>query len=673
MNLFSRPKNDISPLSHKNVACFFVVALILISGSMNLIPAAPNPLKNTFCNPININYNFWANYREAADPAIITFNNEYYLFASHSGGYWWSANMLDWNFVIPTGLDIAKYAPAPVVIGTSIYYTSSESGDIFKTTDPKAGQWTRIGHPHDFQDPALFKDDDGKVYCYHNCSANGTIDCVELDAANNFAVVGNEVQCILSNRQNHGFEIPGDNNTDITGDSWIEGAWMTKYKDKYYLQYAVPGTQWRSYCDGCYASSSPKGPFTFCQHSPICAKHLGFVTGAGHSATFQDIGGKYWHVTTVAIAVLHMFERRVAVFPAQFDADNLLHTDTYLGDYPQYLPGFAPANAENNLAASMLVSYKKTSAASSTLSGRPASNAFDEDIRTWWSAATANPGEWLRVDLGKTCEVAAIQSNFAEQDVTYGGGRGTSFSHKYKIEGANDTAGAWTMLVDKSANTRDVPHDYVPLDTVVNVRYIRITNAGPVPGYGKFALRDLRIFGNDKSNLPGKVNDFTVSRNATDARMVTLSWDPVNDADGYIIRYGISPEKLYINYQIWDKTTASYTIRSLNIGVSYFFTIDTYNAGGISKGTVIKNDSNIPSTTAAPYKTLTRASNTMLYKVTGTFTVPQELVGKTNHVSVYDCSGKLMGSAIITHGRMDMRHDFGKASGVYLARITALP
>ena len=50
-------------------------------------PIAP---RTTFCNPIDIDYRFMVDTpsrREAADPVITLFNDEYYLFASKSGGY----------------------------------------------------------------------------------------------------------------------------------------------------------------------------------------------------------------------------------------------------------------------------------------------------------------------------------------------------------------------------------------------------------------------------------------------------------------------------------------------------------------------------------------------------------------------------------------------------------
>ncbi len=540
----------------------------------------------TFCNPLNIDYRFSIHspfYREAADPCVVTFNNEYYLFASHSSGYWWSTNFLDWNLVIPTGLDIEKWAPSVIVISNTMYYTSSQAGDIYKTTDPKGGKWTYVSHPHDWGDPALFADDDGSVYCYFGCSANGSINVVQLDPTNNFAVIGKVVQCFFSDAKDHGFEVFDENNIPSGKDTWIEGAWMTKYKGTYYLQYAVPGTELRSYCDAVYKSSSPKGPFVFCPNSPVTAKPLGFVTGTGHGCTFQDLNGMYWRADTVTLSVNHMFERRLAVFPAGFDADGIMYSDTVFGDYPQYPPGQHRNSITNNLCGWNLLSKGKFVKASSQKGSFSATNAVDENIRTWWCAETGNAGEWLSVDLGNKCSVNAIQVNFAEQDGNYYSGRAATFSYKYKVEYSTDGIN-WKMLVDKSTHARDYPHDYLELPTAVTAKHIRITNLGRVPGNGKFAISDLRVFGNGESRLPKAVKSITVLRNK-DPRSVQVSWESVPGADGYIIRYGTAETKLYNNYQIWSGT--SYTINSLNVGQNYYFTVDAFNDGGVKKGEVV--------------------------------------------------------------------------------------
>jgi hypothetical protein len=559
--------------------------LSAIFGLCTILATEAAPL--TICNPININYRFSGappTYREGADPCVVTFNNEYYLFVSHSGGYWWSDNFKDWNFVAPTGItELDNYAPSVWIIGNTMYFTAGSAG-IYKTTDPKGGAWTYVSRPISWNDPGVFVDDDGKVYCYNGASPNGSINVVQLDPNNNFNVIGTNNPCFFSDPADHGFEIPGDTNAS-SGDTWIEGSWMTKYNGVYYLQYAVPGTQYRTYSDGAYESFSPLGPFVFCPNSPVTAKPLGFVTGTGHGCTFKDLNGMYWRADTVTISVNDIFERRLCVFPAGFDANGLLYSNTTLGDYPQYAPGQTVNSVAGNLAGWSLLSEGKTATASSqdTNGNFAPGNAFDENIRTWWCAATGNSGEWLSVDLGKNCTLNAIQPNFAEQDGTYSSERATVFSYKYKIEySTNGTT--WNMLVDKSANTNDYPHDYTDLGAAITARYVKITNLGTVPGYGKFAISDLRIFGSGGSALPGVTTSVTATR-INDPRSATISWNSVSGAQGYVIRYGTASNKLYNNYEVWSGT--SYPINSLNNGQDYYFTVDAFNDSGITHGTIV--------------------------------------------------------------------------------------
>jgi len=113
-------------------------------------------------------------------------------------------------------------------------------------------------------------------------------------------------------------------------------------------------------------------------------------------------------------------------------------------------------------------------------------------------------------------------------------GQKTRFSHKYKIEySLNGTS--WKMLVDKSKNNRDVPHDYIQLPDAVTARHIRITNLGTVPGEGKFAIIDMRVFGNGLGKASAEVKSASIKAyRQQDARSAVISWDKVTDADGYI-------------------------------------------------------------------------------------------------------------------------------------------
>ena len=104
---------------------------------------------------------------------------------------------------------------------------------------------------------------------------------------------------------------------------WLEGAWMSKHNGIYYLQYACPGTEFASYSDGVYTSRSPLGPFAYAPNNPFSTRLTGFAHSAGHSVTFQAKAGNWWHVGNSLIGDKARFERRLALYPAGFDADGL--------------------------------------------------------------------------------------------------------------------------------------------------------------------------------------------------------------------------------------------------------------------------------------------------------------------------------------------------------------
>jgi hypothetical protein len=522
--------------------------------------------------------------REAADPAIVLFGDDYYLFASKSGGYWRSADMVEWTFIKPSGLPIEAYAPAVMAYDGALYYTACNIG-LYKTKDPREGKWELVGKPFDVGDPDLFADDDGRVYLYYGLSYNGGISGMELDPKNQFQPIGAPFACFRANYAQHGWERRGEESLGAMAGSvfqegpWLEGSWMTKHAGTYYLQYAAPGTEFRTYADGVYTSRSPRGPFTYSQSSPFSQKTTGFITGAGHSATFADKQGRYWHVATMRISVKHMFERRLGIFPAGFDADGELHVNTLFGDYPQLAPLERNGDVVDLQPGWMLLSFGKAAKASSSLDGLLPENAFDEDIRTYWSARTANPGEWLSVDLGKVCRIEAVQVNFAEHESTALAGAAGLY-HQYRLEKSLDGK-TWETLADRSANRKDVPHDYLQFPAPVNTRFVRITSVH-VPGGGPFSIRDLRVFGNGLAKPPAEAPRFEVHRDTSDPRNVVVRWEIMPDAEGYVVRYGIAPGKLYHNLEIRGRREIA--LHDLNAEAQYYFAVDAFNDSGRTLG-----------------------------------------------------------------------------------------
>ena len=102
---------------------------------------------------------------------------------------------------------------------------------------------------------------------------------------------------------------------------FIEGPWVTKHQGTYYLQYAAPGTEYNGYGDGVYISKNPLGPYHLAANNPYSYKPGGFITGAGHGSTMQDLFGNWWHISTMRISVNHNFERRIGLWPAGFDEE----------------------------------------------------------------------------------------------------------------------------------------------------------------------------------------------------------------------------------------------------------------------------------------------------------------------------------------------------------------
>lgn len=564
----------------KRLILILIPALLLIGFS------APVK-KKTFCNPMDLNYRFQTSsrsaFREAADPVITIYKGKYFLYASHSGGYWYSDNMQDWKFVPVKSLPIEDYAPDVITINDTTYYMGSAMvrKNIYWTANPFEDNWKPMEKTLLFPvwDPHFFRDDDGKVYLYWGCSDREPIKVVELNGK--MQPVTEPETVIKHNPREHGWENPGEFN-EVAKNGYNEGSYMTKYNNKYYLQYASPGTEFKTYADGVYTSDSPTGPFKYETYSPFSYKPGGFIASAGHSGTFADKYGNYWHVSSMTIGIRHMFERRLGLFPAYFDNDGVLRTFTAFGDYPAILPDRKiDFEKENLFRGWMLLSYNKKAGASSSMEKYPVQNAFDEDIRTWWSASTGNAGEYLSVELDDKVTINAIQVNFADNDALLKPDS-KNLQYCYRILASNDQK-TWKVIADKSNNTRDACHEYIELDKPVKAKYIKLENI-KVPD-GKFSVYDLRIFGMKKGKTPSEVTGFTVDRDASDSRRAIVKWTKDDSATGYVVNYGTDINKLYTSFMVYDSDSVRLT--GLNKGVTCYFSIDAFNESGITPGTQI--------------------------------------------------------------------------------------
>jgi hypothetical protein len=229
----------------------------------------------------------------------------------------------------------------------------------------------------------------------------------------------------------------------------------------------------------------------------------------------------------------------------------------------------------------MLLNYKKPVQVSSTYGSFHANNAVDESIKTYWSAASGTSGEYIISDLGEPSTVHAIQINYADQDVDDNRlGKQIDQFHQYRLYISLDGV-KWTILIDKSNNQTDVPHDYIELASPIQARYIKHVNIHMPTG--KYALSGLRIFGFGNGSKPAPVRQFMVLRTQKDKRSAWIRWNPSSDAYAYNIYYGTHPDKLYNSIMVHDAN--EYWFKAMDKDRPYYFAVEAVNENGVSERT----------------------------------------------------------------------------------------
>lgn len=574
-------------------------SLIVIMGALHKTTAQ----QLTYCNPVNIDYGYTpipnfseaGRHRATADPVIVTYKGDYYLFSTNQWGYWWSSDMLNWNFISKKflrpwnkGYD-ELCAPAVGVMGdTMIVFGSTYTRNftLWMSTNPKSNEWKPLVDSFEIGgwDPDFFTDDDGRLYMYNGSSNRYPLYGVELNRKT-LQPIGTRKEMYLLEPWRYGWQRFGEYMDNTFLDPFIEGAWMTKHHGKYYLQYGAPGTEFSGYSDGVVVGDCPLGSFTP-QSDPLSFKPGGFARGAGHGSTFEDKWNNWWHVSTMVISVKNNFERRIGIWPAGFDKDDVMYCNTAFGDYPHYLPNNPKANQHKYTTVNnggftgwMLLNYQKPVTVSSTLGGYHANNAVDENIKTYWSAATGNKGEWIQTDLGTVSTVNAIQINYADQDAGFLG-KQTNIYHQYRLYESTNGKN-WRLLIDKGNNQTDVPHDYIELKQPVQTRFIRLENIHMPTG--KFAISGLRVFGNGNGEKPSNVKGFVALRTEKDKRSAWLKWNQADNAFAYNIYFGTAPGKLYNCIMVYGQN--EYYYKGMDNQKPYYFTIEAINENGVSQRT----------------------------------------------------------------------------------------
>lgn len=537
----------------------------------------------TYCNPLSLSYRINADPKsnpDFSDPTIVLYKDNYFLFASNANGYWYSGDLISWKLVSTENLPLENLAPTAVVIGEWLYFFTSFSDKIYRSNDPVTGKWevyTTSLLTSLLSDYAVFADTDGRVYCYYGCSNNDGVMVRELDPSNFFNPLGvaevcQKVNTIKDSRKKLNV------NSERTSNFNVKGSWMTKYNGKYYYKCAERNFDLTHYYDVVYVSDNPMGPFTYAANNPFSYRPNGFVSGASNGSTFADKYGNWWHVATLTAPDNLKSHSRIGLFPAGFDKDGDLFVKTDFGDYPIIMPTnkYSTINKLNPEWA--LLSDDLKAQASSSLASNPVIFAFDENIATYWSAQTAEKGEWLSVDLGSVCTINAFQINFSETKTLIAPGDGAQ-AYQYLVEYSVDKKN-WLTLSDMTSSKEYLPNYYQAINIPVQAQYIRITNYR-MP-FGTFSISGFRIFGSGTNRTPKKINEFRAVRDYRNSQIVKLSWEKQENTTGYNIRYGTDKEKLHHSYQVFKNTRL--TIYCPDRDKTYWFEIDAFNDSGLTPG-----------------------------------------------------------------------------------------
>ncbi len=600
-----------------------------------------------YCNPLNLEYRYqfyrkinpneepkpFKGYREAADPSLILFKDTYFLFPSMTAGFFTSDDLHDWKFHEFKGnIPIYDYAPDVRVVGDYIYFSAShieKKCSFFRSRDPRTEDFEEIPGTFPFWDPNLFVDDDNRIYFYWGCSNQTPIYGVELNPETMEPLTQKQIM-FASHPESRGYErfgeehIPpkpeaqieaeveamlsnmkkkaNEENKDIGmteeearemlrgyfgNHPYLEGAWMTKHGGKYYLQYAIPGTEYNVYGDGVYVGDNPLGPFRPAENNPYSYNPGGFITGAGHGSTLEDKDGNYWHISSMRISHNENFERRLGLWKAGFDEDGELYCDQRYASWPVAMNAGTFEKPDW-----MLLSYHKPVTVSS---GEGAGNVTDEDIRTFWKAGSNNAGEFVIVDLEKKQEVAAVQINFMDdgivRDLPEDLEMLRSFYEERWIDMQKQTTN-WLLegsvdgteyfpITDKRDADTDYAHDFIELEKTVMLRYIKLT-VEKLPYGQPAAVSGIRVFGKGDGELPEQASEITVDYDG--AMDIELGWQ-AKGAIGANILWGHKPDKLYHSRMVYGDTKSH--IGALVAGQPVYVRIDTFNESGITEGDAI--------------------------------------------------------------------------------------
>ena len=475
-----------------------------------------NKFDKTFINPISlIDYPFGLRldrgavdrdhrieYREFADVSALWDDNKWYLYGS-AGMVFWSEDYKTWHHA-PTTLGDDEIGAPTIVKHNNKYYALANGSKVYEALSP-LGPFNSIGYlkyidgkEFTVADPMYFSDDDGRLYLYYGCGSG--IRVAEIDANNPTQLITEPLLLFKDEAVDHEWERMGANNENATY-SWVEGAWMFKRNDTYYLTYCAPNTEYPTYAMGAYKGTSPMGPYEYMQTSPFLTNRYSTFKGSGHGSVAVGPNNTVWAFYTGCIGYANFVERFIGMQPIGFDQNGDI-IPTVVDSTPQWLPGVKEnPHIDNNAGLVSFTAFKMRYEASSEAPGRDGIYALDENALSWWQPLADDKAPTLTVptvDYGGESNnkiyAARIAWRYIGMDIMGGKFPGPV---KYKIE-ALTPEGEWVCVLDKTDNDIDLYFDYQTLDaTYANAVRLTITER---PKDLEVGVMDFTVYGKWEPN-----------------------------------------------------------------------------------------------------------------------------------------------------------------------------
>lgn len=430
--------------------------------------------------------------RTTADPSVYCFDGTYYLYSS-GGQVYSSDDLVNWEVHYDDSWMKISEPMAPTVEEWNGKYYAMANSVPLQVSDNPIGPWSTVGDwilpdGREFVcgDPMLFRDDDNKMYLYFGMG--GHIIGAQLDEAQPNQLVTEPKVLISFNKENY-WERWGSCNENW-GIGFVEGSWMLKHNNRYYLVYSSAGTEFYAYAMACYTSDSPLGHFLPQAKNPVSRNRSGLLKGGGHGSFVKGPDDTLWIFYTVFAGIDHAMERRIGMDPAGFDEEGNLFALTGC-EVPQFKPGILQRPEKGNATELVTLTQLKGTKVSSCAPGRNSMYALDESLSTWWQPAAEDPEPVFAVALQGAYYISALRIMWKDigMDLQAGVLPG---AYRYVVEYTQDVFHEdWKMLVDASENETDLTVDYRTFDSVrAQAVRIRIVGApeGITPGLMNFTV-----------------------------------------------------------------------------------------------------------------------------------------------------------------------------------------